>query len=85
MTLSELNLDSLEQKRSLADSMFWLIKVWDVDNFRMEVEPRRNVESGVWIRIFIQYERRDYIVDGQRMDIVKKRLFELMRRLEIEK
>lgn len=85
MNLSDLTLENLETKRSLADSMFWLVKAYQIENFRMEVEPRGDVESRVWIRIFIQYERRDYIVDGQRMDIVKRRLFELMRRLEIDK
>ncbi len=82
MNLSDLNLDALEEKRSLADCLFWLVKAYEIESFNLEVEPRGDVESRVWVRLFITYERRDYIVDGQRMDIVKERLFKLMRRLE---
>jgi hypothetical protein len=84
MNLSDLTLENLEAKRSLADSMFWLVKAYEIENFNMEVEPRGDVESRVWIRIFIRYKRRDYIVDGQRMDIVKERLFKLMRQIEVQ-
>ena len=74
-----LNLDLLE-KRPLAEILVILVKYWDFQKVWMEIE-NYDCQSGIWIRVFLTYERRDYIADGSRIDVVKPRLMKLVRRI----
>lgn len=53
-----------------------LIKWFNVDKIEMETSSRLNVESGVWIQLRITIKDKTWYVDGQRLDIVKRRLIE---------
>jgi hypothetical protein len=85
MKISDLSLDNLENKRSIVDGIYWLIKAYELDKVWLEMESRGDVESRIWITLSFEYQRRHYAVQGQRPDIVKERLYKLLRNLGIEK
>ena len=82
MELDQLNFEYLETQ-SLAKCFIWLVKYWEIENIEMRVEER-DVRGGIWLTIAFTYERRDYGVSGSRIDIVKTRLFKLLRSLGVE-
>jgi hypothetical protein len=64
------------ERQPVSAIIYNLIKWFDVDRIEMETSSRPNVESGVWIRLRITIKDKTWYVDGQRLDIVKRRLIE---------
>lgn len=65
---------------SLAVILALLVKYHGFSQVRMEV-TEHSCESSVWFRIFYTFEGNNYMSDGSRVDIVKKRLIGRVRRL----
>lgn len=64
------------ESQSMQGIIFNMIKWLYFDSVDMECKSRSDVESRVWITIKIQKDGNTWYVDGQRNDIVKKRLIE---------
>jgi hypothetical protein len=67
------------EDQSIQTIAFNMCKWFDFDSVNINTEIRHNVESGVWINIKIQRKEKAYYIDGQRNDIVKRRLIEWLR------
>jgi hypothetical protein len=73
------------EKMSLSNIILLMVKWFNFDNVTMEVQCRPNVESGVWWNLKIEQDGKTYYVTGQRTDIVRRRLIEILDSLEIRK
>jgi len=73
------------EKMSISNIIHLMVKWFDIDHVEMWVSQRNNVESGVWWNIKFEKDGQNYYADGQRMDIVRRRLIEQLDRLEIRK
>lgn len=49
------------------------------DRVIIDYSPRDNVESGMWISVKIEINSKTYYIDGQRNDIVHRRLVEWLK------
>lgn len=64
-------------------SIIWLMVKWfDFDKVEQETLGRASVESGVWITITVTRKELNLSITGQRPDIIKRRLIELLDNLE---
>lgn len=70
---------------SISNIIYLMVKWFDCTAVEMEVTQRSNVESGVWWRVKFEKDNNTYYADGQRMDIVRRRLIERLDHLEIRK
>jgi hypothetical protein len=64
------------EKQSVSMIIYNLIKWYMVDRIEMETYSRPEVESSVWIQLRITVKEKSWYVEGQRLDIVKRRLIE---------
>jgi hypothetical protein len=72
------------EKMSISNIISLMVKWFDVESVKMEVNTA-NVESGVWWIIEFEKGNKKYFVTGQRTDIVRRRLIEQLDRLDIRK
>jgi len=72
------------EKMSISNIISLMVKWFDVESVKMEVN-KSNVESGVWWTIEFEKGCKKYFVNGQRTDIVRRRLIEQLDRLDIRK
>ncbi|MBC7947196.1 MAG: hypothetical protein H7Y42_04900 [Chitinophagaceae bacterium] len=68
------------ESQPLSQIIYNLIKWYNVDNITSEFYHRPQVESSVWIQLKITKDDKTWYVDGQRNDIVKRRLIEWFNR-----
>lgn len=79
------------EKMSLSGIMSLMVKWFGFPSVTMELRQRDNVESGVWYEITIapRHDEPDqthnHYVNGQRADVVRRRLIELLDLLEVRK
>ena len=73
------------EKMSISNIVHLMVKWFGVTSVEIEVMQRDNVESGVWWRIKFENDNQTYYADGQRMDIVRRRLIERLDNLDIRK
>lgn len=66
------------ESQPLSQIIFNMIKWFEFDGVNAETWARNNVESGVWISLHIRKGEKTWCVDGQRLDIVKRRLIEFL-------
>ena len=67
-------------KQPVSMIIYNLIKWYMVDKIEMETYSRPEVESGVWIQLRITVKEKSWYVEGQRLDIVKRRLIDWFER-----
>lgn len=72
------------EKMSISNIIWLMVKWFNCTDVQMEV-TERNVESGVWFRIQFVRDGNTYYCDGQRPDIVRKRLIDRLDFLDIRK
>ena len=58
---------------------FNMIKWFNFDSVDISISERSNVESRVWIRVEIRKGDQQWHIDGQRNDIVHRRLAEWLK------
>lgn len=66
------------EDQPLSQIIYNMIKWYNYDSVEMHTHARANVESGIWISLQIHKELKTWYVDGQRLDIVKRRLIEFL-------
>ncbi len=66
------------ESQSLSSIVYNMVKWFEFDGVNTETWRRDNVESGVWISVSIRKGEKTWHVDGQRLDIVKRRLIEFL-------
>lgn len=71
------------EKMHLAGIMTVLFKGYECEDVKLELSAG-NAQTGIWYQVFFTYQNQKYLVDGSRLDIVKKRLIDLLRRLDID-
>jgi len=64
------------ENQTMQAIFFNMIKWFEFDSIDVECKRRPDVESTVWISITIQKGEKTWYIDGQRNDIVKRRLVE---------
>lgn len=74
-------LDQIENfdSQPISTIVFNMIKWFEFDDVNINYYFRDNVESGVWIVIKIKKGEAVWLVDGQKNDIVRRRLSEWMK------
>lgn len=74
-------LDQIEnfESQPISTIVFNMIKWFEFDDVNINYYFRDNVESGVWIAIKIKKGENVWWVDGQRNDIVRRRLAEWLK------
>jgi hypothetical protein len=77
------------EKMSLSGIMALMVKWFGFTEVSLEIRQRDNVESGVWYEIKISPlptepdQAHSHFVNGQRTDVVKRRLIELLDQLNV--
>lgn len=71
------------EKMSISNIISLMVKWFGITSVRMEVFERANVESGVWWEIEFEKDGQKHFANGQRMDVVRRRLIESLDRLNI--
>ena len=73
--------EKLEQfeNQSIQTISYNMCKWFLFDRVNVNYEPRHNVESGMWINVKIEINNKTYYIDGQRNDIVHRRLVEWLK------
>lgn len=66
------------ESQPLSQITFNMVKWFNFDTVSTDISYRANVESTVWISIKIVKGEKTWYVDGQRIDIVKRRLIEFL-------
>lgn len=66
------------ESQTLSQITYNMIKWFNFEEIEHTTKFRPNVESGVWISLKIVKGQTTWYVDGQRIDIVKKRLIEFL-------
>jgi hypothetical protein len=72
------NLQNFDEQ-TMQTIAFNMCKWFDFEAVNINYAGRANVESGIWITIKIEYKAKTFYIDGQRNDIVKRRLIEWLR------
>lgn len=67
------------ESQSLGIIAFNMCKWFMFDRVNVNYEPRNSVASRMWITVEMEIDSKTYMVDGQRVDIVKRRLIEWLR------
>lgn len=67
------------EDQSIQTIAYNMCKWFDFDGVDISYKPRHNVESGMWINVIILYKDKTFWIDGQRNDIVKKRLIDWLK------
>lgn len=65
--------------QSIQTIAYNMCKWFGFDAVNINYEVRHDVESGMWINVKINLKERTFYIDGQRNDIVRKRLIEWLR------
>lgn len=71
------NLTKFEEQ-PVSHVIYNMIKWFNFDQVEMNTCVRDEVESRVWMTLKIQKADKTWYVDGQRLDIVKRRLIEFL-------
>ena len=64
----------LWEKMSISNIIYLMVKWFGFTSVEMEVTARDNVQSGVWWVLKCEKDSQIFYVDGQRTDIVRRRL-----------
>lgn len=64
------------KSQSLQSIAFNLVKWFNFDEVKINTRQRDNVESRVWITVELEKDGKTTWIDGQRIDIVHRRLVE---------
>lgn len=67
------------EEQTLPTIAYNMCKWFLFDRVNINYAPRDNVESRIWISVKIEINNKTFYIDGQRNDIVKKRLIEWLR------
>lgn len=73
------------EDKSISNIIYLMVKCFGFGGVKLELIQRDNVESGVWWEVEFERDAQRYFVNGQRMEIVKRRLIEQLDRLDIRK
>lgn len=66
-------------EQSISLIAFNMCKWFDFDKVTINYEPRNDVESRMWITVKVEHKGKTFYIDGQRNDIVRKRLIDWLR------
>ena len=67
------------ENQSIQTIAYNMCKWFLFDRVNVNYEPRGNVESRMWITVKIEVGGKTYYIDGQRNDIVHRRLVEWLK------
>lgn len=68
------------EKQPLSQVCHTLVKWYGFEYANIEIERRDDVESGVWITVKYQKNGIDGYVSAQRLDLVKQRLMDAVKK-----
>lgn len=77
-----MSIDDIEkfEDQSLQVIAWNMCKWFLFDSVNINCEGRAAVESGIWITVKVEINGKTIHIDGQRIDIVKRRLIEWLRK-----
>lgn len=66
------------EDQPVSQIIYSMVKWMGFDDVEMNAVGKAAVESGVWVLIRIKKGKKVWWIDGQRLDIVKRRLIEFL-------
>jgi hypothetical protein len=66
------------EKMAVSSIVWLMIKCFNFDTVDVNTAYRKDVESGVWITVKIEKGGKTWYIDGQRTDIIQRRLIEYL-------
>jgi len=66
------------EKMGLQYIVYLMVKWFLYDTVNIETIGRVDVESGIWITITVKKEDKEWLISGQRVDVVHRRLIEFL-------